>query len=360
MTSGEMRTARAVDTGARIFQIVPQVTSQADGVSAFAAALGAEMSALGADVRLTEAFVRAGDSASTDAASSIPLALRDLTSRDRILLHYVGYGYHPRGVPRALVALMRTLRATLGAGNVGTIFHEVYASGPPWRSSFWLLPMQRTIARRLLRISGVASSSLELYQTLLARLAPEKEVELLPIPSTVGEPSELPVWSTRSRVLAVFGTPGVRQRAYHRESEALQATIVAGGIAEVLDIGDGSVAPSAIAGVPVRTLGRIPADAVSRALLDSRVGFLAYPPDFLDKSTIFAGFCAHGVAPVVAWSGRGRRRPRDGEGWELATGAGLAGDTDRLPEVAVAAKARYARCSLRHHAEFWLDRLGSR
>jgi hypothetical protein len=37
---------------------------------------------------------------------------------------------------------------------------------------------------------------------------------------------------------------------------------------------------------------------VSRLLLDSFAGFLAYPSAFLGKSTIFAAYCAHGLLPV--------------------------------------------------------------
>jgi hypothetical protein len=343
----------------RVVQIVPQVLSQHDGVSAFAAALGRQISALGERTEMSPAFAIDGRS-SPSGAFLLPTSLRDLSSGDAVLLHYVGYGYHRRGVPRALVARMKQLREVVGAEGVGVIFHEVWASGPPWRSSFWLMPLQRSIARRLLRLAGSASTSLELYRDLLARVAPERRLQLLPIPSTVGEPAVLPNWAARTKSLVIFGTPGVRLRAYRQEAAALQAAVAGCGIDEVIDIGEGQVAPSSVGSVPVRVCGRLPAEEVGRILLTSRAGFLAYPPDFLGKSTIFAAYAAHGTAPVVAWSGRGERPLHSDESWIRASGESLLACEARLPGVAAAARERYAERSLAHHATFWRDALGPR
>ncbi len=63
-----------------------------------------------------------------------------------------------------------------------------------------------------------------------------------------------------------------------------------------------------VGGIPVRRHGVLPAAEVSRLLLGSLAGFVAYPAYFLPKSTIFAAYCAHGVLPVQAW----RRRSLDG------------------------------------------------
>jgi hypothetical protein len=43
----------------------------------------------------------------------------------------------------------------------------------------------------------------------------------------------------------------------------------------------------------------LPADAVSEALLSCRVGACFHPPALLGKSTVYAAYCAHGVAPLV-------------------------------------------------------------
>jgi hypothetical protein len=339
----------------RIVQVVPQTRSRHDGVSAFAAALADRFAEGGVASELCEAFAHHEDAGTSAGGRS--RALSSLTPRDAVLVHYVGYGYHPRGIPRPLVEVVETLQASQGARRVGVVFHEVYASGPPWRSSFWLLPLQRRIARRLLRLAGTSATSLPLYRALLGRLAPGREVELLAIPSTVGEPESVPGWADRRNAMVVFGTCAVRARAYQQERQALAAAVAAAGVEEVLDLGDGEVAPAAIGGVPVRRRGRLAAGEVSRLMLSARSGFVAYPPDFLGKSTVFAGYAAHGLAPVVAWSGRQGRDAGPGDTWVRATASGLDPGAGGLAAAARAARESYPARALARHADYWRQRL---
>src|SRR6185369_6537543 len=66
-----------------------------------------------------------------------------------VILHYVNYGYQARGVPFELRAYVKKLRAQM-RGRWITVFHELYASGPPWSSAFWLRPFQVRIARDMI------------------------------------------------------------------------------------------------------------------------------------------------------------------------------------------------------------------
>ena len=49
------------------------------------------------------------------------------------------------------------------------MFHEFHAMGPPWRSSFWLSPLQRRLATSLTRLSDGLVTSLELHRRILLR-----------------------------------------------------------------------------------------------------------------------------------------------------------------------------------------------
>ena len=60
--------------------------------------------------------------------------LLDLTAGETVLLHYANYAYQRRGCPARLVAGLEAWRRS-GGGRLVTVFHEVYAEGPPWRSS---------------------------------------------------------------------------------------------------------------------------------------------------------------------------------------------------------------------------------
>lgn len=331
------------ETGAgRWLQLVPPLGAPASGVFDFATLL---QSALGG-ARTVE--VEAED----DGDLPPPLA-----PRGAVLLHYVGYGYHPRGIPLGLARSWEAARRAAPGARFGVHFHEPWAFGPPWRSSFWLLPVQRAVARRLLVAADAAVTSLERYRRMLGRLAPGRQVAVLPMASTVGEPAPPRSWRERPARLVVFGSEGVRRRAWQGERLALAAAVRQLRVREVLDVGPGPVAPDSIAGVPVSRVGLLLASEVSALLGDARAGFLAYPPDFLDKSTIYGAYLAHGLLPLCAWSGPRGRAPRAGELWVRATRRGFEAPA-ATEALALRARRGYAERSVARHADLWRELLG--
>jgi hypothetical protein len=271
-----------------------------------------------------------------------------------LLVHYANYGYARRGCPGWLVEGVEGWRAA-GGRRLVTLFHEVYATGPPWRSSFWLTPRQRRLARRLADASDAVVTTLPVYAELLAGCGHRGSVEVLPVFSTVGEPAVVTPLAERLPRLVVFGGRGVRSRAYGGQLAALEASCRALDIEEVVDVGPSSATlPATVAGRPVTALGMLPAGEVSRHLAAARVGFLAYPPAFLPKSTIFAAYCAHGLLPVCAWS-----RPQRGA---VAAGRhfwapGCPAQPTDLAALAVNAKNWYNKHSLSFSSRFIADLL---
>jgi hypothetical protein len=124
-------------------------------------------------------------------------------------------------------------------------------------------------------------------------------------------------------------------------------------VTEILEVGEGGGRrPAEVAGRPVRSLGYLPGPEASALLARSLAGFVAYPPRFLPKSTIFAAYAAHAVLPVSAW----HRSEADGalhrgeHYWRPeAGGAGIA-DAEA---IAAAAHAWYAGHSLGRQAEVY-------
>src|ERR1700674_1080326 len=174
-----------------------------------------------------------GEPAGTSDLAGVPIDrrsgaafARQLTACDAgvVLLHYVNYGFERRGCPRWLVDGVALWRAGAPGRRLVTYFHEVYASGPPWRSSFWASPAQRRLAAPLLRASDGAATSLPLYGRMLARWRPSPPVLVMPVFSTVGEPATVPPPGERGpRAMLVFGGAGNRRRAYGELREVLAA-----------------------------------------------------------------------------------------------------------------------------------------
>lgn len=240
-----------------------------------------------------------------------------------VLLQYVGYGYEKRGCP---VWLTRALREWKNGGwrsDVGrqkpnpisdasvsgfnfsaerrlvTMFHELYAVGPPWRSSFWTSPVQRWIAKSLACASDHLFTNRTASATWLAAAShhPTSGISVLPVISTVGEPAQPANWDERPSRLIVFGMASERRRVYFEHQADLENTCRAMNLNEIVDIGARFKIPQL--SVRVSQRGVLPAQEVSQEMLAARVAFFAYPTSCLGKSTIFAAYAAHGLVPIT-------------------------------------------------------------
>ena len=230
-----------------------------------------------------------------------------------LLLHYSGYGYAMRGCPRWLVEGLEQWRNESESRRLITVFHELYASGPPWTSAFWLSPLQKKLAARIARLSDHSITSLKLYADLLAgfRGGDRAGIVSLPVFSSIGEPEITLPLNERARRLVVFGTRGRREQVYKRSAAQVNRICRRLGITELLDIGRPvEFDLSQMIDVPVKVCGELAGNEVSELLSDSIAGVIDYPAGMLGKSTIFAAYAAHRVIPIVADCGS--MKPDDG------------------------------------------------
>jgi hypothetical protein len=225
-----------------------------------------------------------------------------------ILLHYEGYGYATRGCPAWLVGAVEKWRQNMQRRTLLTLFHELYATGPPWTSAFWLSAFQRTLTTRLAKTSDRCLTSLESYAAVVRRMS-RKGTDLvnhLPVFSSIGEPKSVRPLAERKRRLVVFGTRGRRIEVYRRSTSAINWTCRYLEIEEIVDIGRAVEFDFANAfDVPVVERGELADEEVSELLLDSVAGMIDYPASMLGKSTIFAAYCSHRLMPIVATYGAG-------------------------------------------------------
>ncbi len=220
----------------------------------------------------------------------------------RVLLQLSGYGFSGRGCPWWLMQGLRRWRAKQKDARLVTMFHELYAEAPPWRTTFWVSPVQRMVVKGIARSSDVAVTNIQLYRERLERFDPSKRgsVKALAVPSNVGEPLEPVELVTRAKSMVVFGQPGSRKRSYATQMAALQRACERLGISEVHDVGESfDGMPERVGSVPVSRHGVLGARDLSLLLADCVAGFVAYPRAFLAKSGVFAAYCAHRLMPVL-------------------------------------------------------------
>ncbi|MBZ8179765.1 glycosyltransferase family 1 protein [Oscillatoria salina] len=297
-----------------IVQIVPKLPPAIGGVEDYALILARRLrSDFGIDTHFLvgdlswegeekiEGFgvTRISQRNATSLLSSLP------PNTDKILLHYVGYGYAKRGCPLWLIEGLERWRSQSQERFLVTMFHEVYAAGRPfWTSAFWLFPLQKNLASRLVKLCDRALTSVQLYAEILTLLSQGKHSHIpsLPVFSNVGEPLEVEPLTARKRQLVVFGGRSKRLQAY-QQAATLNKVCQLLDLETILDIGTPTNLDfSTISRIPVREMGKLSAAEISRLMLDSVAGFFVNRPELLAKSTIFAAYCAHGLVPVNAYS----------------------------------------------------------
>ncbi|HEY2713374.1 MAG TPA: hypothetical protein VGI60_12730 [Chthoniobacterales bacterium] len=266
-----------------IVQIVPYPLSHRGGVNDYARVLAASLASVNG---LTTDFVTG-------------LTLSESTWRpsraDAAILHYVNYGYHPRGIPFWLPKRVSEMRQSL-EGPLITIFHELYASSGWHRSAFWLQPLQKRLARLVAQSSVICVVSSNLLANQLRKLLPSAPVVVRPVFSTFGEPrlSREQIASRDPERWVTCGGTELIRRSLRSFPGGKDLVVIGGEEQEDIrrQLKDGRYWPD------------IEAAPASERLATCAFGWMDYfaqthvKTEAILKSTAFAAYCAHGVIPV--------------------------------------------------------------
>lgn len=238
---------------------------------------------------------------------------------DFVVLHYVGYGFQPKGIPVWLPRALRKWRRANSQRRLVTMFHEMYARSSPLRSPFWVAPFARKIIRELAQTSDAWVTSCERY---FAQLTGEFSADpvlgrIVPIgsniPRTIPLAGQSPSAPDKLRVV-IFGLARTRLWALERHGRLLRAMCEAGRVEQVTLLGQSpGLADEKAWGELTRRIGLpanwrkrfdLPVSEISTELSAHDCGLLANEPDILTKSGVFAALASHGVAPIVSVRGR--------------------------------------------------------
>jgi glycosyltransferase involved in cell wall biosynthesis len=232
-----------------------------------------------------------------------------------VVLHYVGYGFQPKGIPLWLPRALRTWRQANSRHRLVTMFHETYARSSPLRSPFWVAPFARKIMRALARHSDAWVTSCERYlsQSITEFSADPRLGHMIPIGSNVLAAGSLSTSSQRRNGklrVVIFGLSRTRLWALERHWRLLRALSKAGRIAHVTLLGqspgpDDERMMNALRArvgnqVSWRERFNLSAPDLSEELSAHDCGLLANEPDILTKSGVFAALAGHGVVPIVS------------------------------------------------------------
>jgi hypothetical protein len=314
-------------TNKNVLQIVPRRADQPDGIGDYSTVLAQAMfdhaGIASVFVSGTPAEIESprDDRWQTDpvphrTAPELAKQLFDLC-RDRaietVILHVSGYGYQKRGVPFWLLNGIRMWRQRYPNCRLFGIFHELFATGPVWNSSFWLSRAQKNITRAIWDLCDGGMTTTATYFDELTAWRPNTGnlLRKMPVVSNVGEPSSVVPTEERPFHMAVFGQPGTEVNIYLGSRHEVSASVADKlGISKIIDIGARTVAPPAHLGAAsVTCLGTLKANSVAHHLMSCRFGLLNYDVARLEKSGVFAAYAAHGVIPICIES---QAKPPDG------------------------------------------------
>ena len=290
---------KPVSSSSPILQIVPRLPGTHDGVGDYAQTVARKMREL----------------YSRETLFATPDSARAHENFAHVILHYVNYGYQKRGVPFGLLSIVRKLRRRC-PGRLLTIFHELYASGPPWKSAFWLRPLQVQIAKSISQMSDVCVVSSNAMLTQLRTLTPDANICVHPVFSNFGEP-----WLSADQVAkaspqrwVICGGTVLVERSLRSFRGVIDRIPENSSPRELFVIGgnDNPVTRSLLANLPnIRTEyhPQITSLEASQILVSCAFAWLDYfhrtdvPMDVVLKSGAFAAACAHAVIPVFPHGG---------------------------------------------------------
>jgi len=295
-----------------VLQIVPRVSDNPDGVTDYALNLA---KALLTQYRLRTVFAAAEPSqiSEKEGFKIAPIAGGSL-SRDkpaRVILHYVNYGYQKRGLPFSLLPILRRVHESC-RGRFLVILHELFASGPPWKSEFWLQPLQKKIARDVARLADARLVSSESMRQMFEQLAPGLDVVVHPVPSAFGEPVINPVQlreRDNHRWLICGGTELIERslRSFLRIAGAIPANVAPRSLVVLGGMENSRVRQllKTLPDIDCEYYSAVSPEAAWQILSTCAFAWLDYftagtaNPDLLLKSSSFANVCAHAVVCVT-------------------------------------------------------------
>ncbi len=209
-----------------------------------------------------------------------------------IYLSYVNYGYQNKGVPFWLYYSLKRIKNI----SLYTFFHELNATSyKPWRSAFWLKPLQIYIYKKIARISDAIYCSNDIVFNILNKNFGNKLIKT-GIFANIPEPTApLKAFSERNNTAVVFGSYGRRKLVY-QEFDKLNRFIQHHNIKTIIDIGNGNIGTlTKNINIPVVPKGILPNREIAKLFENLKYGFISYPSTMFGKSGIFAAYAAYAL-----------------------------------------------------------------
>lgn len=268
---------------------------------------------------------------------------------DCVILHYVGYAYHKKGMPLWLPVALRDWKNRSGK-RLCVMFHELYALGTPRQSAFWIQPWTKNIVVQLAQIADAWVTSNE---DAAARLVHSMGVAtargcMIPVGSNIEPVASVnfekpwPLASGDKLRIAIFGLPSTRLAALREHRNLLKLLCHNSLVQNISLIGKSEAMSEELralqdyiargnAGMWQDFPDLTPAQ-LSEVLARHDLAFSRNRPQLLTKSGSYAAACVHGL-PTICQPSQANVLPFSGLGTIESPVPYLANEDDKPAEV---------------------------
>lgn len=247
------------------------------------------------------------------------IAALEAINAKTVVLHYVGYGFHPKGCPIWLPRALKAWKAVSSDRRVVVMFHELYATGTIWSSNFWVKPVAKKIIQDLIFLADLWLTSCLRYQSKLVNnfTASIEKGALISIGANILplEPVRFdrswPLVTGNKLKVVIFGLAKTRLWALNVHAKFLKLlcerglveSVTLAGKSELLDPRVGKAMAQHQAYIGHAHLWYeafdLTASQASQLLATQDLGLVSNEPNVLTKSGVFASLSVHGVLSVI-------------------------------------------------------------
>ena len=231
------------------------------------------------------------------------LLLLENNISQNVILHFSGYGYASRGLCFNLIKSLEIWKQNKSNRKLITIFHEIYATGPFYRMSFWTSFLQKYLAKKLYRLSDICLATSKQNQFILSSFGKKKKIIYSNVFSNVGELKKNKKIKERKKNEIIFGNTYQKKILYKDivlNKNKYEILLKKMSVTEIIDIGPKVNISKSVSfkTINLKSIGIRTKSYISYLLANSKVGLVYYPVGQMTKSGIVAAYAAHGLVII--------------------------------------------------------------
>lgn len=215
-----------------------------------------------------------------------------------IILHFSGYGFATKGLCFGLIKSIKDWKNRDKKNKLITIFHEIYAKGSIFKSSFWTYLPQKYLAKNLFKLSDISVTSNKENQLILSSFEKSKKVKIFSTFSNIGEIKYYKSLNKRNKIAIIFGGSFQKKILYediYLKERRYYNLLREFSIKQIIDVGPKVVNLKKIINIPIKAIGIKSKKFISNLFSKAKVGLIFYPISQMPKSGIVAAYASHGI-----------------------------------------------------------------